>query len=534
MIVEKAVIALILVSLIILVSEARNDSLTARTQQGLYIGRQASFNGANINYWYGIPYAQQPVGSLRWKPPQPLPKSEGTNNAYIPNACPQQLNFGIPHTESCLTLNVYAPDNAHNLPVYVWIHGGSFTLGAGIQYDAFPFVATSIANSIPIVIVTINYRLGLLGFLADQALYDERSGVNNKRTTGNYGILDQMIALDWIKRNIENFGGNSKQITVGGQSAGGISVTILLTSPLVAKNTFQRAIVQSGGSWPNAVSTLGQAYNRSGNVLRTLARCTTIQCLRSLTVDAILTVQNIIASQSIYSAAALPVIDDYVVKDTLDNSYAKGRFQKVPLLVGSNTNETALFTCPVFNGTADVMQVQAFFSSQYNATIVSKIPTVYGAISSYDNPLAYLNTVFSDSSQHCGARRIASQFSSYGITSYLYTYNYLIPVTPPCLGVHHAAELVMLFPSFIVYLYPNYNLTPLEQQFATHIRLYWISFIRTGNPNYAGTPTKWHSYLPSCDADFVLDINPRMRNRYYEPTCSRFWDPYAITRSTSM
>jgi carboxylesterase type B len=243
----KVEILVLFVSLIIPVIIANNNSLRAQTKQGVYIDRQITISGTNVNHWYGIPYAQQPIDNLRWMPPQPLAVSNGTNVAYTPNACPQKSSYGVPTTEACLTLNVYTPENATNLPVYVWIHGGSFTSGAGILYNATPFVSTSIIHSAPVVVVTINYRLGLLGFLADQALYNERSGMNNRSTTGNYGILDQMMALDWIKKNIRDFGGNPEQITIGGESAGGISTTALLTSPLIMKGTFQRAIIESGG-----------------------------------------------------------------------------------------------------------------------------------------------------------------------------------------------------------------------------------------------------------------------------------------------
>ncbi|CAF1418779.1 unnamed protein product [Adineta steineri] len=212
----------LLVSMIISTSKATNTLPMAQTQQGVYIGRQITINGTNVNYWYGIPYAQQPISDLRWKPPQVLAISNDTKEAYSSNACIQQYDFGFPRIESCLILNVYAPENANNLPVYVWIHGGGFNAGASMQYNATPFVSTSIINSVPVVVVTINYRLGLLGFLADQGLYDERSGINNRSTTGNYGILDQIMALDWIKKNIADFGGNPEQSTVGGESAGGI------------------------------------------------------------------------------------------------------------------------------------------------------------------------------------------------------------------------------------------------------------------------------------------------------------------------
>jgi carboxylesterase type B len=532
MIMVETILLMLLASLIIPAAIASNDSLTAQTQQGFYIGNQTTVNGISVSYWYGIPYAQQPIGNLRWMPTQALPASNGTNDAYLPNACPQKVIFPILYTESCLTLNVYAPKDAANLPVYVWIHGGSFTSGAGAIYDAAQFISTSAINSVPIVVVTINYRLGLLGFLADQALYDEKSGIDNKSTTGNYGILDQMMALDWVKKNIQGFGGNPEQITIGGESAGGISVTILLTSPLVTNTTFQRAIIESGGIWPDAVDSLQIAINRSGDVLRDIVRCTTVQCLRSLTVEQILTVQNIIASKTIFSVSASPVIDGYVLNDIMENSYAKGNFQKIPIMVGSNTNETSLFTCPVFNMTANTTQVQTFFDAVYNTTIVSEIPTHYGPISAYDNPLTYLNVVYSDSWLHCGSRRIASQFFSHGVPSYFYTYNHLIPVTPYCLGVTHAAELPMIFPFLLPFLYPNYTLTPLELQLSTNMMLYWANFIRTSNPNYIGNPANWDAYMISSDNDFVLDINPQMRKNYYNATCTRFWDLYAVTNST--
>ena len=531
MITIKIVVLVLLASLTTPGIKASNSSVIAQTQQGAYIGHQTIVKGVKVNYWYGIPYAQQPIDKLRWMPPQALGASNGTKDAHIPNICPQENIFGLLVTESCLTLNVYAPDNATNLPVYVWIHGGSFTSGAGIMYNATSFVSISMINSIPVVVVTINYRLGLLGFLADEALYNERSGINKKSTTGNYGILDQMMALNWIKKNIHGFGGNPEQITIGGESAGGISVTILLTSPLITSGIFQRAIVQSGGIWPNAAIPLQIAINSTGTVLRLIMNCTTVQCLRNLTVDQILTVQNTIASANFFGIAASPVIDGYVLNDIMENNYAKGTFQRVPILIGFNTNETSLFTCPYFNGKANITQIRIFLKMTYSAAIVNEIPTIYGPISVYDNPLTYLNMVFSDSWGHCGSRRIASKFSSYGLPSYLYTYNHLLPAASSCLGVSHAAELPMFFPTLLSYLYPNYNFTVLEQQLSTNMILYWANFIYASNPNYRRNQKKWDAYFSASDADFVLDINPQMRSYYYNATCSRLWDLYAVTNS---
>jgi carboxylesterase type B len=534
MMMAKTIEQLLLISSMISIVTASNNEPRAQTQQGIYIGRQITIHGTNVNYWGGIPYAQQPVGNLRWKPPQPLVFSNDTNFAYMPNACPQGSGVDPPFTEACLTLNVHAPENVNNLPVYVWIHGGSFTGGSGMGYNATPFVSTSINHAVPVVVVTINYRLGLLGFLADQALYDEKTGINNRSTTGNYGMLDQMMALDWIKKNIHGFGGNPEQITIGGESAGGISVTILITSPLVKKGTFQRAIIQSGSIWPNAVITLENAINNSGSILRSAANCTTVECLRNLTVKEILKIQGTIAARSLFGVAARPVIDDYVLNDIMENSYARGNFQKVPVLVGSNTNETSSFTCPHFNGSATIDQVQEFFTTIYNTTIINKIPDIYGPISTASNPLTYLNIVYSNSWAHCGSRRITAKFSSSQVPSYLFTYNHLIPISPPCRGVAHAAELPMLFPTLLHAFFPNYNFTAEEQQLSTNMMLYWANFIRTSNPNFEGSLANWDAYSVISDNDFVLNIQPQMRNYYYNATCSHFWDLYAVTNSTSI
>ena len=503
---------------------------SAQTQQGVYIGRQTKVNDTNVNFWLGIPYAQQPVGNLRWKPPQPLSVGNETSFAYTANACPQGHNFEPPFTEACLSLNVYTPANETNLPVFIWIHGGSFTVGAGMVYNATPFVATTAIHSRPIIIVTINYRLGFLGFLADQALYDEKSGVNNRSTTGTYGILDQMMALDWIKENIRGFGGDPEQITIGGESAGGVSITMLLTSPLVKNNTVQRAIIQSGNLWPSFSSSLQDAINNSGNILRTAINCTTTtaDCLRNLNVQQILTVQNIVASKSIVTMAASPAIDGYALDDTMENNIAKGNFKRVPVLVGSTGNETSIFTCRIFNDTATISQVEAFFNRIYNATIIDKIPDVYGPISTVDNPLSYLNNVYSDSWAHCGARRLAAKFSHYNLSTYFFTYNHPLRVLPPCYSAFHGGDVLMFFLSFLDGSGLNVNFTREEQQLSTNMMLYWANFIYSSNPNFQGSLTYWDAFSITADNDLVLDIEPYRRNHYYNRSCSNLWDLYRV------
>jgi carboxylesterase type B len=533
MFIIEALALVVLISLSIPVSKAIDTSPMAQTQQGVYIGRQITINGTNVNYWYGIPYAEQPIGNLRWMPPRTLATSNGTKEAYIPNACLQEYDFGIQRTEACLTLNVYAPENANNLPVFVWIHGGGFYAGSGAEYNSTPFVSTSMIHSVPVVTVTINYRQGLFGFLADEGLYGERSGMDNRNTTGNYGILDQIVALDWIKKNIAGFGGNPEQITVDGESGGGISITILLTSSLVPNGVFQRVIVQSGSMWPNLVDTLQVAINNTGNVLRTITNCTTVQCLRNLTGDQILTAQRIIASKRFYGIPAFPAIDGYVLNDILENYYARGNFQKVPILIGATANETTTFTYPIVGDKATSTQVQEFLKTQYNTTIIDEIPTIYGPISAFDNPFTYLNILYTDAWILCGARRIAAKFSSYGLPTYLFTYNHLVSAAPSWAGVTHGVELPMLFPTILSYFYRNYTFTASDRQLSTNMMLYWAHFICNSNPNYNGNPANWDTYLGSTDSDLVLQINPQMRNHYYYPTCSRSWDRYAVLNGTA-
>lgn len=243
----------------------------------------------------------------------------------------------------------------------------------------------------------------------------------------------------------------------------------------------------------------------------------------------LLDAQDIVGSKARCEMLVSPVIDGYVLQDTMENSYVKGNFQKVPILVGSNANETAFITCTQFNETANVTQVEAFFKTLYNTTIINDIHRIYGSIVDYNSPLIYLNIVFSDSWAHCGSRRIVSHFTNYGVPSFWYTYNHVLPVTPPCQGAFHVAELLMIFPYLLPYLYPHYSFTPLEEQLSTDMILYWTNFIRTSNPNNGSNLTLWDNYHTSLDNDFVLDINLRMRTSYYNFSCSQLWDRYVGT-----
>jgi para-nitrobenzyl esterase len=280
-----------------------------------------------VQAFRGIPYAAPPTGRLRWRAPQPPAAWRGDRaaTAFGP-ACPQpETPFGpYAKAEDCLSLNVTAPAPANRggRPVLVWIHGGGFTLGSGEDYDA-----TKLAQD-GTVVVTINYRLGALGFLAHPALADRPGGA-----AGNYGLMDQQAALRWVRRNIRGFGGDPRNVTIAGQSAGGLSVLM----HLIARGSgglFQRAIVQSGSFAPRQQSL--DAAEQDGTAFAAAAGCPdqAADCLRGLPVA------DLVAKQTV----GIPgVIDGKVLTRSVGPSLRSGRFHRVPIINGSNHDEERLF-----------------------------------------------------------------------------------------------------------------------------------------------------------------------------------------------
>src|SRR6185369_5263077 len=241
--------------------------------------------------------------------------------------------FGLASgSEDCLFLNVYLPnekgfdrDSRRRRPVMVWIHGGAFILGEGDDYDPTALVARGV------VVVTINYRLGALGFLAHPALTAE----SPDHVSGNYGILDQIAALEWVQRNIKAFGGNPRKVTVFGESAGGISVHTVLASPRAA-GLFHRAIIESGAVFTQQTLAASEPV---GTALATTLGCSdpTAACLRGVPVD------QIIASQGTSLTSSGPVIDGVIIPEAFQSAFKNGHFNHVPVIEGSNHDEFRLF-----------------------------------------------------------------------------------------------------------------------------------------------------------------------------------------------
>ena len=299
-----------------------------------------------ITIYRGIPFAAPPVGDLRWRPPQPAKNWEGILKAdtFAP-ACPQQpgifttgfTKYGF--SEDCLYLNIWKPNETSDkkLPVMVWIFGGGFTSGSA----SGDFTTGEKLAEKGVILINISYRLGVFGFLAHPELTDE----SKNHASGNYGLLDQIAALKWIRKNIESFSGDPDNITIFGQSAGGISVSILAASPL-AKGLFQRAICMSGGSFYPASLKKDPEYSIQ---LLKGAEMSGVEFTKRMGVNSIKELRKIESEKFLTDPMSsiggiFPIIDNYVIIDDQYKLYKEGKFNDVPVMIGSTSDEGSLLT----------------------------------------------------------------------------------------------------------------------------------------------------------------------------------------------
>ena len=319
---------------------ADHASPIVRTAEGPVQG----FVRNGVDQFLGIPYAAPPIGDLRWQPPKPhVAWTETLNATKFGNTCPQITELGVfagpvSLTEDCLYLNVFTmrtnpAAGAKKLPVLLWIHGGGLFDGESNDYDASALVKGGPAG--PTVVVTINYRLGLLGYLGHPAL--DAEGHN----FGNYGLMDQQEALRWVQRNIAAFGGDPGNVTLGGQSAGSTSTAAAMISPASA-GLFHRAIFQSGPLL--TVAPLALAEQRGANFAKaagcgTDATAEAATCLRALSVEKILSLQGTAAANGPYVNGLM--VDGTVLPISGDVAWSTGKFNRMPIMNGAVADEGA-------------------------------------------------------------------------------------------------------------------------------------------------------------------------------------------------
>jgi len=465
-----------------------------RTDDGFVRGMAAG----TVDEFLGLPYAAPPTGNLRWRSPAPPAAWDGVRDAtQFGPSCPQvldpKLNPELPPgaiSEDCLYLNVYAPPPSMNdqggRPVLVWIHGGGLVQDGARDYDGSKLAADGI------VVVTINYRLGALGFLAHPALASHGAA-------GNYGLMDQQAALRWVQRNIARFGGDPHNVTIAGQSAGGLSVLAQMVSP-GARGLFQRAIVQSGAFALNQ-RPLATA-EAAGEAFATAVGCPdqSAACLRNAPVSDLV---------SKFGVEIPGVVDGSVLTQPIGTALATGQFARVPIINGITHDEELLFVAvlglTVSQGTdiplaapldgssatyqADIAQALGV-SDTRAAAIAAEYP-----LSAYPNAVVAFTFLVSDASFACPALQVDRLTAARGVPTYAYQFNDdNAPLFKLGLATH-GSELSYLFGS-------PATLTADQQALAASMRTDWARFARTGNPSSDALP--W----PSFDGTRVLSLVP--------------------------
>ncbi|GLY92323.1 carboxylic ester hydrolase [Actinoallomurus iriomotensis] len=446
----------------------------ARTANGMVRGLA---KGA-VDEFLGIPYAAPPVGALRWRPPHPTASWPGVRDAArFASDCAQSAGpFGqASSSEDCLYLNVYTPSHrqaASRSPVMVWIHGGGLHSGAGDIYDPTALVEDGVT------VVTINYRLGALGFLAHPALADAHG------QSGDYGLIDQQAALRWVQRNISGFGADPHNVTIFGESAGGLSVLAQLASPQ-ARGLFQRAIVESGSY--NLTQSTVAAAEASGKAFAVKAGCVdqTAACLRHLPVSTILADQ---------AGQYLPNINTDLLPQSLETAFATGHFNRVPIINGTNHDEWRLFVASseLAGQRVTAANYQAMISSTLGvpAAQASDIAAKY-PLTAYASPSLALSAVGTDAVFACPALTI-DQSASRSVPTFAYEFNdqnapenFFPPVSFPY-GAPHASELQYLL-DLPKAPFPG-ALSARQQQLAAVMKTYWTNVAERGLPTSPGTP----------------------------------------------
>jgi para-nitrobenzyl esterase len=455
----------------------------------------------------GVPFAKPPVGDLRWRPPQPADRWKGVFVAdRYGHDCMQKpfpsdaAPLGTTPAEDCLVVNVWRPAEATGkLPVMVWIYGGGFVNGGSSPavYSGAQFAKQGI------VFVSFNYRLGRLGFFA----FPELLRQHPNEPKGDYGYMDQLAALHWVQRNIAAFGGDPRRVTIFGESAGGGSVNMLMTSPM-AHGLFSQAAVESGGGRGNllgerqlaqdlpnlpSAETIGVNYARSmgidGTGPEALARLRSLPASKVADLDMMSS-----AMQSGPPTSSGPVIDGQIVIESPQAAYLAGREVKAPLMIGANSSDLG------FNFAKTIDEAMAPFGAHRDAAMAAYDPG--GA-----SDLHQINAkIGADKMMLEPARFVAATLAAQGLPSYEYRFSYVAQSMRDewKTGAPHATEIPFVFDT-VAAKYGD-KLTPEDARVARVANTYWSNFAKTGDPNGQGLPY-WPRY--SASSDTLMDFTPQ-------------------------
>jgi para-nitrobenzyl esterase len=488
-----AVLSVIIFSSAFTLIRFKQDDLTVvQTASGLISG--VKNEAGDIRSFKGIPYATAPIGDLRWKAPQPAKPWQGVLVADKFGASPIQgkpVPFGVytpeflipetPIDEDCLYLNVWtnAKTKQDKRPVLVWIYGGGFSSGG----SGVPIYDGEAMAKKDIIFVTINYRVGILGFLAHPELTSE----SPNDASGNYGLLDQIAALKWVKQNIGAFGGDPDNVTIAGQSAGSMSVSALVASPL-AKGLFAKAISESGSLLLSNSTTLKAAEEQGKKLTET--NSLTLKQLREIPAEALQKLQGRFSV----------IIDGYVLPQPVSQIFAEGKQNQVAVITGWNADDS--FSSGVIKKEDFVKRAQ----DQYGADaseFLKHYPANTDAEAGASDIKVSRDLTFALSGYHWGA--VQSTQAKNAI--YLYYFERKVPATPDFekYGAFHTAEVPYALNTL---KFLNRPLQPIDYELAELMSSYWANFAKTGNPNGEGLPL-WPAYKLS-DA-IVMTFNEQSK-----------------------
>jgi para-nitrobenzyl esterase len=469
---------------------SKTDALIVKTDAGSVSGSQQG----GLRVFTGIPFAAPPTGDLRWKAPAPVKPWDGVKETTVFSpACPQPsvIDPTLPLSEDCLYLNVWTPAKSadEKLPVMVFFYGGAFGKIAG----SMPvYNGTALAEK-GVVVVTTNYRVGALGFLAHPEL-DSESPYN---VSGNYGLLDQIAAMQWVQKNIDKFGGDPSRVTIFGQSAGGESILIHLASPQ-SKGLFSQAIVESGTFWTNGAEIdalnskadaeqLGQAYAQGLGYSGPGA----IAQMRKLPYQALTNATPWPAApfQMVNMRHFEPTIDGWLIPDSPDTLYRLHTINPVPLIIGSNVNDGKTLSA---GANMTVPEYQAFIKNRFGndaGTVLAKYP----ANSTAEVQLR-LEQIMTDFDFTNAVEFVAGTLADTNTSAWRYQYSYVLPGQP--YGAFHGSETILIFRALP-------KMDPVTGTVSENLIDTWTRFAKTGDPN-GGMNVTWPKY--SRETRQYLDI----------------------------
>jgi para-nitrobenzyl esterase len=504
-----------------------------QTQWGLVRGLDS---GSSYIY-LGVPFAAPPLASLRWKAPiDPAPWSGELLTQAYPPKCPQKDSNGfVTGSEDCLYLNVWTPSDAipsGSLPVMVFLHGGGNSSGSTSDGDGTNYLYDGqlLSQLGHVLVVNVQYRLGALGFLVHPGFAEE----NTWHMAGNYGLQDQIKALEWVQDNIANFGGDPGNVLLFGQSAGGLDTCMLMTSPQ-ASGLFQRALIESGGC---VASTMDQRISEGLQFTDTVG-CSfdpdPVACLRALPVSTLVTAVNTDSFvNGIVHLPFGPTIDGLLIPHEPMSALNSGEYNHIPFTIGANADETLPFINSQLTQAQYQLAVHTFldpYGTGYANQALSLYQVGTGA-GKYTTPHKAFTAVTTDAQFVCPARRIAravAEAQTENVYRYFFTQKLGFPfnVNPNYNGAFHGLELAFVFQRLGVAT----GYTPSAGDLALQSAMggYWTRFAASGDPNGAGAVI-WPLYAPSTDPYLELNSTLIAGQGVRTAKCD-FWDTLPTYRS---